>query len=309
MSRISRLIAISLFAVVAAGALTAAPAVARCKNVGPNNGYYLEKDPNSVFCREGRIARIGEWEEVNFPAFHRRAVGGKGEGVPIVETTPENIRGTGGEQTLSGKVAETAIQIASKSVQIKGAIFDGHGQGQIKEEIIYAQPHLVKPELKGCNVTIGTKNIAVLKGHLAWKWNGEKKQLEEEAPATTQAPDIIVTAIEPTEQKPFVEKINLNGTGVLISVSFSGSGCGVLAGTFNVDGSDVGIPNLNLGEWSKTLSIRTIASEKGIFLQHFFGGEKFQGAEIGLDFGSSAANVVGQTEIEAQQQEIAIFED
>lgn len=263
---------------------------------------------------ESEALAIGE-EATGHAFWHHRAKGEKGEGTKIDEAKPEGITGKGGEQVLAGKVGGSEIQLAAKSVQIKGMIFDNTVQGQIKEELVYNEPHLVKPELKGCTVVVGEKNIAVIKGHLAWKWNGEEKQLEESAASAHQTPELVFSGIEPATQESSTEKINLTGSGALLPVKFS-SGCSVLAGTFDVVGSEVGILSLGIESFGKTLSTSTVASEKGSnekpdqFLLHFLSITRkgYVGLLAGLTFGSEPASLTGQTELEPEKQEIAIFE-
>jgi hypothetical protein len=242
------------------------------------------------------------------PQWHRRAKGEKGEGSEIGEEEPESMSGKGGEQTLKGKIATIELVVTSPGVQIKGAIADNARQGQIKEELIYRQPELRKPELKGCVTTLGTNNIVQLKGRLMWKWNGEKKQLEEEKPAAGQTPGVVFTAVEPQGQGTGTQALK---EGVIMTMTFKGSGCAILAGTFDVNGSELATPNINLEGWSNTLSLRTADHKQGSgrALQHYWTGEEFQGAEAGLTISSNAASLLGQTEMEASQQEIAIFED
>lgn len=243
------------------------------------------------------------------PFWHHRLNSGEGEGAKIEPKAPENFRGQGGEQTLKGTIGKEPVVISSAGIEVKGAIFNNANQGQIKLEIVYKQPTLVSPKLPGCVVTVGEKNIVVVKGHLMWKWNGEKKQLEEQ-PQLNQKWDIGFTAVEPSQQKPAVERVNLTNNGTFTTVALKSTAtCAALAGTFNVSGSEVGIPSPSqLEEWSKKLQVRTVESQTGKFLQHFWDGEAFQGAELGLTFANNPASLIGQTEVEAAQQEIAVFE-
>lgn len=256
----------------------------------------------------GSIMTATAWSAEAGPFWHHR-LSTKGEGEKIEPKAPENFRGAGGEQLFKARIGAVEIEFGSPSVQVKGAIFNGALQGQIKAEIVYSQPRLVAPENKECTVTIGEKNAIVTKGYLMWKWNGAKKQLEETS-VKEQSVDGIFSANEPSHQKPFVEKVNLTKYP-LTTVALAGTGCGVLVGKYIVTGSYVGIPNLKLGEFSKTVAIRVIEppKENGVFLQHYYDGEGMQGAEVGLLFGGSpAAYFLGQTEVEAAQQEVAVFE-
>ena len=133
------------------------------------------------------------------PFWHHRAEGGKGVGEKIEPKAPENFRGPGGEQKLKIKVATTSLEVTSMSLQIKGAVFNGPDRGQIKSELVYSQPKLTSPNFPNCLVTVGTKNIVVLKGHLMWKWDGTKTQLGKVVQQPEQTPDIVFTAVEPQQ--------------------------------------------------------------------------------------------------------------
>jgi hypothetical protein len=257
------------------------------------------------------------------PFWYHRPVGEvKNEiGTKLAPGTAEQFTGSGGEQKLLSHVKsegkEEAIEINSPSTEVKGDITNGEHQGQIKLEIAYKEPKLVG--FASCVVTIGTNNTVVVKGHLAWKWNGEKSQLEEQ-PQEHQTPDIVFTPVEPQEQKPFVEVLDLRKVGVFTTLSFKplSKACGPFS-TLNkveVQGSEVGIPNRKLNEFSKTLAVRTIAEgtipkavgEGEGFLQHIWNGTRFLGLIVGLEFGGLSADLIGQTETEAAQQEIAVRE-
>jgi hypothetical protein len=102
-----------------------------------------------------------------------------------------------------------------------------------------------------------------------------------------------------------------------VTLTFAGKGgkaseCGVLAGSFSVVGSDVGVPNRKLGAFSKTLNVRTLSNpqkeKEQIFLQHYWDGEAFQGAKLGLVVGGEPLALVQQTEIEAEKQELGVME-
>jgi hypothetical protein len=236
------------------------------------------------------------------PFWHHRAIGGEGEGAKIEPAKPENFKGGGGVQTLKGEISGTPIEITSSQVQIKGAIFNLPSQGQIKLEIVYNQPTLVKPVLKGCTVTVGpnNSNIVQIKGHLMWKWDGSEKQLTEQ-PQEHQKWDIGFTAIEPQQGETELKR------GTFTVVNFTGSGCGVLASKVAVTGSAVGIPSPSqLKEWSTSLAVRTVDVKK--IQQHFWDGKEFQGTKLGLNFGPNEATLIGQTNVTAEQQEVAVFE-
>jgi hypothetical protein len=250
----------------------------------------------------------------------------------VSSNEPENFSGKGGVQTLIGEPAAGAvIEIKSPATQVKGAILNAEHQGQIKLVIFY-QPLSVqingvpKPN---CIATVGQQNqfsnIVQLKGHLAWKWDGSKQQLEEQ-PQRQQKWDIIFTPYEPQRQEPGFPLIDTRKQGTFAEINLVGAECGVLAGKQKVAGTEVGIPfPSQLEEFSKELTVRTIASgqlpkevlgekiEKEGFLQHVWvgtptGNKEFQPLILGLTFAGNPANLIGQTEIKTEQQEIGVRE-
>ena len=268
------------------------------------------------------------------PFWHHREIGGTGKGEKIEPKAPESFEGKGGKQVLTSEPGGTKIELTSPATQVKGALVNGPHQGQIKLVIFYQQPELkINNEVaKECKASIGQQgqfsDIVQLKGHLAWKWDGTKEQLEEE-PQKVQKWDIIFTQIEPQRQseKEFPLFDLRTGVGVFAEIDLVGNGCpGLLKGPQRVGGSEVGIPSLpELGEFSKTLGVRTIPSGtlpkevvgnkvEGLgFLQQVWvglptGKKESQPLILGLTFAGQQANLVGQTETTAAQQEIAVFE-
>jgi hypothetical protein len=252
------------------------------------------------------------------PFWHHRAIGGEGAGSKIEPKAPENFRGTGGKTTLTTEANGTPIESVTKSSQVKGALFNNSLQGQAKIEIVLNQPELVKPALKECHVTINKNNIMVLKGHLMWKWNGTSEQLKEQ-PQKAQSPVLAYTVIEPSAQKPEpTEPINLTTDGTLSTTTLAGSGCGLMAGTFPTTGSYEYNLNRKLEEFSRKQTVYTAPGEEGItfegkaipkaFRAHYWNGTAFVGAILGPQFSGSPGNLLGQSESETEQQEVAIFE-
>jgi hypothetical protein len=232
------------------------------------------------------------------PFWHHRPIGGTGDGLKIDQPKDEQFQGKGGRQILTSKIGTTEIEIESPLVQIKGRIYNTNLQGQIKVQIKYHFPRLLKPALKECEVKIGANNEVEALGHLAWKWNGTSAQLLEQ-PQKEQKPDIIFTAIEIKEGATELPK------GVFTSITLKGAGCGLLAGTFNVSGSTGAlIEPTQLKTWGTQLKVRT----PGWGLQHFWNGTEFIGAEPKLVFGEAPAFLEGEFEAHADEQEIAIFE-
>ncbi len=232
------------------------------------------------------------------PFWHHREVGGKGIGEKIEEKSPENFSGEGGEQIFLGELSGTKVEIVAKSVQAKGIVYNSTLQGQFKLLLKGHEPRLVKPELKGCEVKVGENNELKAEGHLAWKWNGEKKQLEEQ-PQALQTPSAIAT---PAPIEAGATKLP---EGSFTSVSLKGTPCGVLAGTFKASGSASALPKpAKLEEWSTNLTI----AFPGWKQLHFWNGKEFIGASVGLTVGGNPATITGSALSKAAVQEIAAFE-
>lgn len=233
------------------------------------------------------------------PFWHHRAVGEKGEGAKIEQPADEQFQGEGGLQILTGEIAATPFEITATSVQAKGRIYNVTTQGQIKVLLKYHEPKLVKPVLKGCEVKIGTNNEVSAEGHLAWKWQKTKAELEE-SPKVLQKPDIIFT---PT---PIEEGAKELPKGTFTIITLSGTGCGILAGKFEVKESQSVFPKPeNLNEWSRTL-VTTFPGSKE---QDWWNGKEAIGSSnVGLLFGGNPATLTGSVTSTADVQEIAVFE-
>ena len=235
------------------------------------------------------------------PFLSHRAVGEKGGGEALYAYLPDQVQGEGGEQTLAVKLAGTSVEIASKSLQIKGIFYNNSLRGQAKLELKYLEPKLVKPVLKECQVKFGTSNTLKLFGHLAWTWNGEKKQLEEKGQGT-QTPDwvflpseIVEGANEPPGEQP------------ITNVAFKGSGCGVLLGTFVLEGGEVLSPKPEkVGEWT---SSETLTTAQGKTKQHLWSGAESFGMETGLTLAHEPATMTSESKIKDPGQEVSLTEE
>jgi hypothetical protein len=215
------------------------------------------------------------------PFFFGREVGSKGEGEKLSETKPVEIVGEGAEQVINATVGGTPLEIVTKSISEKGIIYNNALQGQVKLLLAYHEPKLVKPELKGCEVTVGANNEMKIESHLAWKWNGEKSQLEEN-PQKSQTPVLVFT---PAPIEAGTTKLP---EGTFTEVAFKGSSCGVLLGKFAVKGSMAATPNpANIGEFSAEPS----ATFPGWKQAHFWNGKESIGAEPALEFAGAKATI------------------
>jgi hypothetical protein len=231
------------------------------------------------------------------PFFHHRAIGGKGEGEKVEAKSPETFSGEGGEQVMTGTIAGSGIEITAKSVQAKGILYNNALQGQAKLLQKYHEPKLVKPTLK-CEVKMGENNELKVFIHLAWKWNGTTKQLEEPSQGNQKPTGVGV----PNEIASGSERLP---EGSFTTITLSGTGCGVLSGSFKINGSISAFPKpANVEEWSKKVAVVF----PGWKQMHFWNGKTFIGVETGLTFAGNPASYNGQSEVSTAAQEIAVFE-
>jgi hypothetical protein len=257
------------------------------------------------------------------PFCHHRAVGGKGEGEKISEAEPEAFDGGGGEQQLVDKILGSPITIAIKQVQVKGIVYNNLDQCQTKTLIDYVEPRVVSPaSFTGCEVKINIQNSVKIFGHQAWKWAGEKKELEEKEPGKIQHRDWIFLPVElpqgaiglPKTEVPFA----------IITLSKKGTGeCEIAKIEANVTGSmsGEGFKLTNGGEPKQALEEFGTEEEINTELNGGRGPQKFWngslpwiGVQTGLEFAGAAATYKAAFKIKTigrQQgaaQEIAYFE-
>ena len=249
------------------------------------------------------------------PFCHHRNNSKEGEGARITEAEPEEIAGHGGEQVLTGKAVLMTLNVVAKQAQIKGILYNNADQCQAKVSITYEGLSVLGQETK-CNVQVNSNNVVKLYGHQAWKWNGEKKQLEEKSQAL-QHRDWIFTPVElqqgatglPTGT--FAALTFTNKTGQ--TCPFNGVTQLVVEGSATVYGyaAQRGVENQNLGEWDEA---EELVSTGGEGSQHFWNGTQFIGVQTGLKFGE-AAKYKGKLEVntigkqgKTPPQEVAYFE-
>jgi hypothetical protein len=215
------------------------------------------------------------------PFFKVRKMGSAGTGEKLSESNTAEVRGEGSEQVITSTVAESPLEVTAKSVQTKGIIYNNARQGVVKAQLEYSGLRLAKPELKACEVKINSNNEIKQESYLAWKWNGQKKQLEENP--KTQQPGMIFTPKSLAEGQAELPE------GTLLDITLSGEGCGVVKGTFPMDGnlSVAIIKPANLEEWSAEVT----TASPGWTQVHFWNGKEFIGGEPNLKFGKSEAAV------------------
>jgi hypothetical protein len=235
------------------------------------------------------------------PFWHHRNISKEGAGEKIEEKAPESFGGEGGEQKLKGTIAGVSIEITTKSQQVKGIIYNNALQGQSKFVMTFHEPTLTKPSLKECKIKIGENNSAHAFMHLSWKWNGQTKQLGESPQRKVQKPDGIVVGTEITSGATAIPK------GEFTKITLSGSGCGVIAGSFPVEGSATAIrfAPANLEEWTRVIKL---TYGEGKLHQHFWNGKESIGGETGLLFAGNPADLSGEGTLETPKQEVAAFE-
>lgn len=234
------------------------------------------------------------------PFVYHRAIGEKTGGVKIPEKSPEPFQGEGGEQRAASKIAGTEVEGVAKSVQIKGIIYNNSLQGQLKMDLKFHEVELTKPKLPGCVVKFGKNNESTVAGHLAWKWNGTAKQLEEPT-QTSQGPTGVGLGSELTEGATTLPSAEFT------TIAFSGAACGVLIGKYIAKGSEtIKTKPSTLGEWGKSIAITLDENKEKI---HFWNGKTFIGAETALLLGTEPAKVSGESKAEISGQEIAVFEN
>ncbi len=268
----------------------------------------------SALCKENEVngqlkdvqmkqeAEYEELDAVTSPEagpYWRHREGASGGGSYIEARAPETVEGSGGEQKLTGEISSIPVEISAKEVSAKGIVYNNNDEGQLKLTLTYHEPKLVKPAMKECTVKLGEANVVTVAGHLAWKWDGTKKQLEEETQAA-QTPYIVLDPAG-TEIKEGAAELP---KGQFTTITFSS--CGLLAGKFKMEGSATDEPKpLHIEEWSKAPSLIGLSSKEQ---EHFSNGEKFIGAEPELSIGEKTASLLGTTELKATKQEVAIFE-
>lgn len=233
------------------------------------------------------------------PFAYHRGIGEKGNGVKISEKSPEQFQGEGGQQKAASKISGIEVEGVAKSVQIKGIIYNNSLQGQLKMDLKFHEVTLTKPNLPGCEVKFGKNDSSTVVGHLAWKWDGTAKQLEESAPLH-QGPTGVGLGSELSQGATELPSTEFT------TITFSGTACGVLIGKYTAKGSEsIKTKPSSLGEWSKSLTITLAENKEAI---HFWNGKSFIGANTSLLLGSEPAKVGGESKAEVLQQEIAVFE-
>jgi hypothetical protein len=250
-----------------------------------------------ALCAAASLGASSAYAEAG-PFWHHRAVGAKGEGTKIEAKEAEVAKGKSGEQALETLIGGTKVTVVSRENPFEDRFFNISWQGQLEQVTEWTNPELTQPALKGCEVKINNNNQIKTIEHLAWKWNGTKKQLELKPQVAEQGWDLVVLP------EPMNEGETKLPSGTLATVSLNGEGCGVLRGKFAVKGAVSAIPSLqNTEEWSTT----AVASYPGWKQQHMWNGKEFIGVEPTLTVGEAAATLRGSVQTKTAQ-ELAVFE-
>jgi hypothetical protein len=201
------------------------------------------------------------------------------------------------------------VETVAKEVQVKGIIYDNVLQCQLKLESKYHE--LKSKSFPECEIKIGSNNTVKLFAHQEWKWNGEKKQLEEQ-PQQAQFRDWVFLPVELKEG--FTELPKATFASYIVSQP-TGHKC-ILAEkeplTLPITGSATGEPQptgstkVGLEEWNTK---STVAFAKGEGKQHDWDGAlPYIGFTTGLTLAGEPASHFGSITTQTAAQEIAFFE-
>jgi hypothetical protein len=192
------------------------------------------------------------------------------------------VKGQGKGQIDSKLLAEkVAIECESSTA---GYIVGGKTQGQIKSTTKLSNCVLTEPKIPACVVGITSSEV---KFELAYKWNGEAKQLEEPKQETQDIVGIVLPAKGETLNKAELSK------------------CGVLSGVFEVKGGV--IPAFKPGRLF-TKSLLSVAEKPNIKMAHH--GEKGVKEEAALAGAPAEFNAKETFELtNGGEEEFGAFEE
>ncbi len=206
------------------------------------------------------------------PFWRQRAVGVKTSGVKITQAAQEKFLSKGGIAIL--QTPSLGITITCLESQNKGTIWNNRLQGQGKLQVVFHKCTVTGNGV-GCSVVEPIKFSTFF--HLAWKWNGEAKQLEQgNQEALGQKVDLLFT---PREIQEGAESIG--ETESFVTLKFAGT-CTFL--NMEILGFESAqIYPTQVGTWANSaVFVFTPVRKK----QHFWNGTKQVGVETRLrDFG------------------------
>jgi len=234
------------------------------------------------------------------PFWRQRPAGTTGSGVKITQSAQEKFQSKGGLSVLA--VPGAGLEIKCAAAQDKGTIWNNSLQGQGKVQIEFH---------RGCTVSGGGENCKVVEPikfsayfHLAWKWNGETKQLEQgNQQELGQKPDVIFTHSElGTAGVPKEEFVTLT----LVE-------CGMFSGTNIVSGFESAqLYPFQVETWVKEAAF---VFTPGKHKQHYWNGKEQEGVETALTTATLASSFAFEDNANTfaaangEPVEIAVFEN
>jgi hypothetical protein len=239
------------------------------------------------------------------PFWHHRASAAEGEGKPIAENEPENLKASAKEAKLKGKVLGIGVTVQCE-LEFKAEIYNIKRQGQGKSQATFGNCFEGKKSPEECKVKVEQVRTSF---HLLWKWNGTKAQLVGQGRQRKYGQRIdgfvIVHELEevPQTKGAFTTLTFENGTGTCLA-----------PGKFEVQG-DTSFDFITPGEmeeWSKAFTIAF--APPGPLRQHFQyrlpnGTIIHVGIQVGLIFANEPAVFTAEPKGEFEKQEVSTFEE
>jgi hypothetical protein len=202
------------------------------------------------------------------PFWRQRPAGTSGNGVKITQSAQEKFQSKGGKSIL--RAPSVGITVTCLESQDKGTIWNNKLQGQGKLQIAF---HRCTQTGNGTNCTVAEPINLSTFFHLAWKWDGSAKQLEQgNQESLGQKWDVLFT---PSEIAEGAEKLSTEEE--FVTINFAGT---CTAASSKVLGFESAQPYpTQIGTWTSTV---VFVFTPGKHLQHFWNGAKQVGVETGL---------------------------
>jgi hypothetical protein len=217
------------------------------------------------------------------PFWRQRPAGTSGNGVKITQSAQEKFQSKGGKGVFS--LPGVGITLTCLESQDKGTIWNNKLQGQGKLQVVVHRCSQTGNGT-GCTIVEPIKFNAYF--HLAWKWDGSAKQLEQgKQGALGQKWDVLFTPVEIAEG---AEKLSTEEE--FVTINFAGT---CTAASSRVLGFESAQPYpTQIGTWTSTV---VFVFTPGKHLQHFWNGAKQVGVETGLKaFGLVESTLEGADE-------------
>jgi hypothetical protein len=235
------------------------------------------------------------------PFWRQRAVGTTGNGVKITRAAQEKFQSKGKLSILS--VAGGAVKVECLEAQDKGTIWNNNFQGQGKAYVEFHHNCKVIGNGEKCKVVEPIRFSAFF--HLAWKWDGSAKQLEQgNQQELGQKPDLIFTHSE-------VEGGPISKTENFVTIEFKE--CELINGAAETQGFESAqLYPTQTETWVKEAAF---LFTPGKHLQHYWNGKAQEGVETELKVGgfegtfSFEDQAFGFAAANGEPVEIAAFEN